>query len=101
MYLLIFRAELVQRLVARQRREDVLELLLERLERRQRQSLVVLLEQPFEAGALALALYINIHRLVWAARRPLVVRGGARLVTRPRRRGGGARGLPCTSWVGR
>ena len=32
MDLLVFRAELVERLVAGQRREDVLELLLERLE---------------------------------------------------------------------
>ena len=44
MDLLVFRAELVERLVARERREDVLELLLERLEGAEREGLVVLLQ---------------------------------------------------------
>ena len=41
MYFFIFRAELVERLVAGQRREDVLELLLERLEGGEREGLVI------------------------------------------------------------
>ena len=95
MDLFVLRAELVERLVAGQRREDVLELLLERLEGREREGLVVLLEQPFEAGALALALYINIHR--WSRGPRAALASVAFVTARPgtaRRRRAGAAPAP-------
>ena len=92
MDLLVFGPKLVQRLVAGERREDVLELLLERLEGGEREGLVVVLEQALEAASRPFALDVDVHgsrsrRVTRRGARLVVGRGALLLVTR-RGRGG-------------